>query len=332
MKNSVPYLAAAFAIMVWSVTFASTRVLLFEFSSLEILLVRFSLAWAVLRVWELASTCARRRREVRSPSCCAAAAGRPSRKCDEWLFAGMGFTGVAAYQFLENCAIYYTNASNIAIFVSFGPIATAIIAWLVLHDRVLSFRFVLGSILSVCGVALVSLNGVAVLKLRPIGDLMALGAMLSWGVYSILVDVANRWGVPPVVAIRKSFFWSVVMIVPFAVWGATESGFCMLDGSFSVNLNVQDNIDRFSNFLNWANIAFLGVLASAVCFALWNIACKGLGVVRATVGLYLTPIIGVLFAVMFLGERVAPMGVVGGMLIVAGVAVAGRGMKKEVDK
>lgn len=53
MKNLVPYLAAAFAIVVWGVTFTSTRVLLYEFSSLEILLLRFSLAWTVLWAWEL---------------------------------------------------------------------------------------------------------------------------------------------------------------------------------------------------------------------------------------------------------------------------------------
>ena len=183
--------------------------------------------------------------------------------------------------------------------------------------------------LSVFGVALVSLNGIAVLKLRPIGDLMALGAMLSWGVYSVLVDVANRRGISPVAAIRKSFFWAVVLVAPLAAWGTTESGFCMLDGSFSVNLDIQDNIERFSSVLNWANIAFLGVLASAACFALWNVACRGLGVVRATVGLYLTPIVGVLFAVAFLGETVSPMGIAGGMFIVGGVAIANGGLRKE---
>ena len=44
------------------------------------------------------------------------------------MFAAMELTGVALYQFLENCAIYYTNASNVAILVSFGPIVTAALA------------------------------------------------------------------------------------------------------------------------------------------------------------------------------------------------------------
>ena len=323
MYNLLAYLAATFAIVVWGVTFASTRVLLEDFSALEILILRFGIAWAALWLWNVASQIGRRSGGSRTASW---------RCRNELLFAGLGFTGVAAYQFLENCAIYYTNASNIAILVSFGPAVTAVVAKIFLKDKSLSLRFVLGSLIAMCGVACVSLNGIVVLELRPIGDLMALCAMLSWGVYSILVDVANRRGVPPAIAIRKAFFWSLVMIAPVAVWGATDSGFCAMDGSFSVNFNIVDNIERFSSVRNWANLAFLGAVASAAGFALWNCACKGLGVVKATALLYLVPVAGVVFAVGFLGESVAPMGIAGGALIIAGVAVTGRGIKKEVGK
>lgn len=326
------YLSAVFAIVVWGVTFASTRVLLEDFSALEILILRFGIAWAALWLWNVAS-------RMRLCHCNKGDCGFPNGEAaraygfrNELLFAGLGFTGVAAYQFLENCAIYYTNASNIAILVSFGPAVTAVVAKIFLKDKSLSLRFVLGSVIAMCGVACVSLNGIVVLELRPIGDLMALCAMLSWGVYSILVDVANRRGVPPAIAIRKAFFWSLVMIAPVAVWGATDSGFCAMDGSFSVNFNIVDNIERFSSVRNWANLAFLGVVASAAGFALWNCACKGLGVVKATALLYLVPVAGVVFAVGFLGESVAPMGIAGGALIIAGVAVTGRGIKKEVGE
>ena len=70
------------------------------------------------------------------------------------------------------------------------------------------------------------------------------------------------------------------------------------------------------------NLGFLGVLASAACFVLWNHACKTLGVVRTTIGLYLTPVVGVLFAVIFLGERLTTASIVGGLVIVAGVVLA----------
>ena len=40
--------AAAFVIFVWGITFVNTRALLGDFSALEIQVLRFGLAWAVL--------------------------------------------------------------------------------------------------------------------------------------------------------------------------------------------------------------------------------------------------------------------------------------------
>ena len=241
---------------------------------------------------------------------------------DEWLFAAMGFCGIFCYQFLENCAIYYTNASNVAIFVSFGPIVTAALARALTKDRSLSAALVIGSLVAISGVALVSMNGVVNLHLRPLGDLMALGAMVSWGCYSILIDKVNEKGYSPGTAIRKAFGWSLLMMLPFCIWGVTDSGYCALDGSFSVTLDWAANVERFSGWKNWMNFGFLGLLASAACFAMWNYACRGIGVVRASIGLYLTPIVGVVFATLFLDERLTIMSIVGGILIIFGVAIA----------
>ena len=311
MSIRLAYLAALFAIVAWSVTFTNIRALLADFSSLEILVVRFTMAWAVLWAWSFGGGGSRR---------------RLSSRRDELLFVGMGFTGIAGYQFLENCAIFYTSASNIAIFVSFAPIATAVVTWIFVRDKSLTALFLFGSLVAVGGAALVSLAGVTTLSFNPVGDFMAMGAMLSWGFYSLLMELVNRRGIPPVVAIRKSLFWALVMLAPVVVWGTTESGMSALGGSFGVNLSLQVNLSRFSSPMNWVNLVFLGVFASAVCFVLWNMACKVLGTVRTSIGLYLTPIIGVLVAMLFLGERVSWMEVCGGVLILVGVAVANRGL------
>ena len=144
----IRWLPVGVVILVWGMTFASTRALLADFSALEILLLRFSLAYAALRI-AFGRFCGLR---------------EPERRGDEWLFAAMGLTGIVAYQFLENCAIYYTNASNVAILVSFGPVVTAVMARLLAADRSLSPRLVAGSLVAVVGVALVSLNDVAVFR------------------------------------------------------------------------------------------------------------------------------------------------------------------------
>lgn len=304
-KSALHTMAVAIVIAIWSVTFASTRVLLADFSALEILVLRFALAFAALWTFERIGS-----------------RWRAGRWRDEWIFAAMGFTGIVAYQFLENCAIYYTNASNVAILVSFGPVVTALLARAFTKGQRLSVRLILGSVVAMAGVALVSLNGMTEFELRPLGDAMALCAMFSWGFYSILLDKANERGVPPIVAVRKAFGWALLFMVPFACWGATESGMCALDGSFAVLLDWESNSERFVNLTNWLNIAFLGALASAASFVLWSKACKALGVVKTTITLYLTPIVGVVFAVLFLGEEVTLLEMAGGSVILVGVAVA----------
>ena len=298
---------AAIVILVWGVTFASTRTLLADFSALEIIIIRFAMAWAALGVIGALT------RKVKAVS---------FSWRNEIVFAAMGLSGVAVYQFLENCAIYYTNASNVAILVSFGPIVTAILTRIIAKDRSLSVPLVVGSLVAVVGVALIALNGVVEFCLRPVGDLMAVAAMVSWGFYSVLMDKMNRRSISQLVVVRKSFFWALVMMFPFAIWGVTDSGFYAIDGSFSITLDVDINAERFSRPMNWLNLGFLGVLASAACFVMWNIACKSLGVVRTTIGLYLTPIVGVVFAVIMLDEHLTMMSIAGCLVILLGVAIA----------
>ena len=71
-----------------------------------------------------------------------------------------------------------------------------------------------------------------------------------------------------------------------------------------------------------ATFAFLGLLASAFCFVAWNKACERLGTVRCSLGLYLVPVVAFLIAHVFLGETLPAAGVVGAVLVLAGVAVA----------
>lgn len=300
------WIFAAATVFVWGVTFANTRALLVDFSPLEIHILRFALAWAILATVTLF---------CRLP-------WRSAGANDELLFAAMGLAGVAVYQLLENCAIYYTSASNVAILISFGPIVTALLARVFAKDRTLTMRFVAGALVAVCGVAFVSADGLVNFKIRPMGDVMALVATVSWGVYSVLLDKANKRGYPQIVVIRKTFFWALAILAPLALWGATPSGFYALDGSFSIDLDGAVNRERFSSFVNLLNLFFLGALASALAFVMWNKACKALGMVRTSLGLYLIPLVGIVFACAFLGERLSWMSCLGGLAIVSGVAIA----------
>ena len=304
------WLLAAFVVGIWGVTFVNTKALLVDFSPLEIQVLRFAVAYVAL--WAIHP----RRGRV------------PLR--EEWLFAAMGFTGVAVYQLLENCAIHFTNASNVSILVSTCPVVTGVLSRLLGREKRLSPLFFLGFAIAMAGVAMVSLNGIRAFHFRPLGDLMALTAMLSWSTYSMLVAKSVEKGYPQTLVIRRMFFWTLVFMLPLVGLGLMPSGRTLLDGSFAVTLDWNVNVRRFTSALNHLNLMFLGLFASAACFVAWNKACAAVGIVRCTVALYLLPAITVLFAFAFLGERLTAVSACGAVLALAGVIVAnsrGRGIQ-----
>lgn len=298
---------AAAAIAVWGATFVNTKALLVDFSALEILVLRFVLAWGAL--WAI---------HPRGTG--------PRRIRDEALFAAAGFTGATAYQMLENLAIHETNASNVSILVATSPLFAAGISRLFLRERALSVRFLAGCALALAGVALVALGGARTFRFRPAGDALALGSAACWGVYSAIVTVVNRRGWPPAAAIRRTFFWALVFMLPLLVFAlaAPETAERF---SCGVELSRAANAARFARLSNLGNLAFLGLLAGAFCFAAWNKACERLGTVRCSLGLYLIPVVAFLAAHVFLGETLPAAGAVGALLVLAGVAVAGKAPK-----
>lgn len=280
----------ALTIVIWGITFVNTKALLNDFNSFEILFIRFAAAYAAL--WAI---CPRRLKV-------------PGWK-DELCFVGMGLSGVAAYQFLENCAISYTNASNVSILVSACPMGTALLSALFLKEKALTRRFCIGFFVAMAGVTLVCIGGVRAFHFNPIGDFLALCAMACWSVYSVLITRTNGKGYGSIQAIRRTFFWALMFMLPFVPF------VCTFDGAV--------NAVRFGNGINIFNLGFLGFLASALAFVLWSQVCAALGTVRATCGIYLIPVVTAVVAYLALGESMTAMTVAGAVLTIVGVVICG---------
>lgn len=277
-------------ILIWGVTFVNTKVLLNDFTAYEILFLRFAVAYGAL--WAFA------------PRRLSTGGWR-----NELGFAAMGLSGVAAYQFLENCSIGYTNASNVAILVSACPMGTALLSTMVLKEKALKRRFLLGFVLAMAGVVLVCIGGVREFHFSPFGDFIALCAMMCWSVYSVLITRVNAKGVEPMLTIRRTFFWALLFMLPFL--------------PFSFDFTPSVNAARFVKGWNLFHLGFLGFLASALAFVLWNAACKALGTVRATCGLYFIPVVTAVVAYFILGESLTMMTGVGAVLTIFGVILGG---------
>lgn len=279
------HLAAIFCILVWGFTFISTKILLRDFGPAQILFIRFLIGW--LALW----------------------AATPKKititgKRDLLLFAGAGLSGVTLYFLLENIALTISFASNVGVIVTVAPFFTGLLAWKFLASEKPSANFFIGFVVAIVGISMISFNGTA-FKMNPLGDLLALLAAFSWAIYSILTRKLAALGGGSLATTRAIFFWGLLFMLPIMFY----------DG-----INI-DPADLF-NPVNALNLLFLGLLASAMCFAAWTFSLKRLGAVKTSAYIYLVPVVTVFAAAFVLREPVTWLSAGGALLTITGLVLA----------
>lgn len=282
----IGHIAALVTILIWGTTFISTKVLLKEFTPVEILFFRFLMGFIALLV-----ACPRRL--------------VLADKKQEILFAGAGLSGVTLYFLMENIALTYSFASNVGVIICIAPFFTAILAHSFLDGEGLTLRFFLGFIAAICGIALISFNGATALKLSPIGDFLAVGAALLWGIYSILTRKISRYGYNTIQATRRIFFYGILFMIPATF--IFDFRWCPEGVLEPVYL---------------LNFFFLGLGASAFCFASWTFAVRILGAVKTSTYIYLVPVTTVVTSAFVLHEKITVMAVCGTGLTLVGLLIS----------
>lgn len=284
-KASAGHLLALFSILVWGTTFISTKVLLVDFTPVEILFIRLVIGY--LALW------------IASPHLL-----RGVTKKQELLFALAGLSGVTLYQLTENIALTYTRASNVGLIVSIAPFFTALLSQLFErgeHREKLSVPFVIGFVCAIAGIGLISFGGAEV-QVDPVGDLLALLAALLWACYSLLIKRVTGLGFSTVQYTRRVFFYGLLFMLPALLF-----------------MDVRLEFSRFLDPANIANLLFLGLCASALCFVTWHFAVNKLGVVTTSVYIYLVPVVTLIASAILLGEALTLWAVAGTALTLAGL-------------
>lgn len=281
------YVPALFVIAIWSSTFISTKILLDYFSPLELLLIRFILAWLCMfvahpKVYPITNW------------------------KNEGMFALAGLLGGSLYFLAENFALEKSLASNVSLLVSTAPLLTAIAAHYLLHDEKIGFKTILGATVSFMGAGMVILNGTFILRLNPIGDLLALSSALAWALYSIVIK-RTKTELPSLYVTRKIFFYTVITALPFC-----------LASPFTPDLaNLAIPKVLF-------NLAFLTVFASCAAYLIWNSVIRKMGASKANTLIYFIPILTFIESSLILGEPITAFAVTGALLIISGVWFASR--------
>ena len=279
---------------IWGSTFVFTKMLLQAgLTPAQIFTLRFIIAYVLLLSYELFT----------SRFLLFTSSWR-----DELLMVALGITGGSVYFLAENAAMLYTTATNTSLIVCSCPLfAMLLVALSYRQAEPIRRTQALGSVIACMGMAVVVLNGHFVLHLSPKGDLLAFGACLCWAVYSLLMKPAlERYST--IFITRKVFFYGLLTMIPYFMLRPAELDFSLITFHYSLLLNL----------------LFLGIVASLICFLVWNWVIRRLSPVVATNWVYFNPITTIAFAWWLLHEQITPWFLLGTALILVGMYLADR--------
>ena len=275
-------------VVIWASTFINIKVVLQQLPPNTIAFLRFFLAGIIL-VFYFRLT------------------GQPGVKREDWLRVGVcGLTGVALYNFFQNQGLKYAGATDAAILASLAPVFMAVLSWLILHEKITGQQ-IFGIIVAFTGSLLVATNGsfrdLALSSARLWGDFLVFLTGLIWAVYNIaLKKLLDRY--PPVTVLTYSTVIGALLLFPCMLFESPQFG--------PVNL------------AGWLNVVYLGLVASALAYLLWNKALVATSIITAGAYLYLIPVVAGIIAAVFLGEMPGPWLVAGGVLALVGTYFAGK--------
>jgi drug/metabolite transporter (DMT)-like permease len=275
--------AGLIAVCLWGLAPVATRSLVSELAPLPLLTLRQLLAAGVLLPWAVPAL---RRIDARDlPRLIAA-----------------GLLGMVGYNLPVTVGLQWLPASSAGLLLATEPVWVLVIGLVFLAERA-GLRIVLGTGVALAGVAVIA--GPSALSAGSgtrvaAGAALVLLATLAFGGYTVVLrPLSEKYG--PVSATAAS---SVAGAMPYLALVGTI---------WPPRLSPPA----------WGEMLFLALGSTVAGMLLWNRAIVRGGSTRISRLLYLEPVVSVLGAMVFLGERATAAVLAGGVLVIAGVLVTG---------
>ena len=218
----------------------------------------------------------------------------------------MALSGVAVFAPLLYLGLRFTTAVNATLINGLGPLITGLLAALLIREP-MSRRQVVGAILALAGIVILisggSLAPSGTLQINT-GDLIILGAVTLWGLYSVLGRHVMR-DRSALSATALSTFLGLPLLLLAAVWEAT-----VLPVTMSARLVLA--------------VLYIGIVPTVIGFLAWNEGVRRLGSSGAMVFYNTLPLYGALLGFLLLGESIGLPHLLGGALIIGGGLWAAR--------
>jgi len=208
------------------------------------------------------------------------------------ILVGYGQTFTLTY------GISLTPATIGSLIPPLNPICTMLLAAWLLGEPV-GPRQWLGMALAAVGVVLLGFRDGLPTRGTLVGPLILAVAPISWAVYTVVSKPLLR-DIAPMPLTAATLGGGLLVILPWADVDAARR----LAGATAAE---------------WAAVLYLGFLAMAVAYGLWYVGLARIGAAATGAMVLGIPLVGVLSAWLFLGERIGLVVVVAGALILGGL-------------
>ena len=280
------HLLALLSVLVWGATYVASDYLLQYYTAMQLLMLRFILGYLVLLA-------------IKPRFLPITSVGQ------ELSILAIALSGVLLYYVLENKAIQYGGATNVSILISTVPMWTLLLLCAT-SKNTMGFRHLFGFLAAIGGVVLVVYNGAAIdLSMNTAAVLYSIGACVCWSIYSMLID--KHENTDSILLTKRMLGYSLLFILPLTL---------IFDG--------MPPLAPLATLPGIGSIGLLGIFGSGLCYVSWKKAIAQAGVVNATNYIYLIPFITMAVAIAFGWEQVSVMGLIGSVLIVAGIILSGK--------
>jgi drug/metabolite transporter (DMT)-like permease len=282
------YLLLVIAMLSWSGNLVIGRALSEAVPALSLSWVRWTVALVVALPFTLRELVAKRhviRREWR-------------------IILTLSLLGLALSNALAYWGLQSTTAINAGLINSVGPVLILLATAMVFRERV-ALRQIIGILCSLAGVAVIVLRGtpatLATLELNR-GDLLMLGAVAVWSIYSLLIRYRPK-ELSPLALLTVLFAVGSIALLPFHLAAAAHRPIEFEPATI-------------------VGLLYLGIFPGVVSILCWNRGVAQIGANRASIFTHLMPLFSAFLAVIFLGERLETFHFIGAAFIFTGIVLA----------
>lgn len=234
---------------------------------------------------------------------------------EDWLpLIGMGLLGNLIYQGLFIIGIDYTYAANAAVMLGTIPIWVGLFSHFFNLEQMNLIK-TLGVIAAFGGIVFIMTGGSRPISLGSntfLGDIITVAAAVVWGGYTIL---------------SKSFLHRYSPI-QFSAIMATIG--CIV--LFLIGLpNMMELEWTKISIAAYGGVVYSGLLSIGLAYLIWNYGLQTVGAVHTATYQNLVPVLGLIFGVVLLNEKLTFLQYTGSALVIIGIILA-RWKRKNKEK